>query len=182
MILRISHHVFCLALAVGIAGCASTVRMDGNDKLTNYSHHGEKYNAIAVSWSDSLAADADKVSRIHDLRLDKAIANHLIKSRLYDTQSAYSIDVLVTDFRFRNAANAILFGFLSGSDNLDGVVTLKNPDGTQLVRFTISASYALGGVGGGNNEDRLGWLSGKFADLAANTILNKQPPSEQAGK
>jgi hypothetical protein len=182
MILRLARYIFGAVLAVAVTGCASNVVMNNSDKTPAYRYNSEKYNTVSVSWSDNVAADPAKVARIRDLGLDRAIVNHLITSRLYDKQSDYSIHILVTDFRFRNAANAILFGFLSGSDNIDGVVTLAAPDSKQLAQFTVSASYALGGTGGGANESRLGWLSGKFAELTANTILNKESPTEQAGK
>lgn len=156
--------------------------MDGSGRSTPYRYSGEKYNAIVISWSDSVAANRDKVERVEELRLDKALVNHLIASRLYDRQSSASIHVDITDLRFRNAFSAIAFGFMSGSDNLDGEVTLVAGDGTQLARFTVSVSYAMGGLAGGVNENRLGWLSGKFAELAINTILNKESVANQARK
>jgi hypothetical protein len=66
-----------------------------------------------------------------------------------------------------------MFGFMAGSDNFDGTVTLI--DGNKHVKnsFDISASYALGGFAGGVNSSRLGWLSEKFAELTVNTILGK---------
>jgi hypothetical protein len=67
-----------------------------------------------------------------------------------------------------------MFGFMSGSDSLDGTVILKDDSDVQKATFDISASYALGGFGGGQNDARLGWLGDKFAELTANTVVGKK--------
>lgn len=72
-----------------------------------------------------------------------------------------------------------MFGFLSGSDSLDGTVTLKDAQNTSKATFDISASYALGGLGGGQDDSRLGWLGDKFAELTANTIVGKKESDTQ---
>lgn len=173
-----TRYLMCLLLLC-TAGCASNVSMDSDSSTQVYKYKGEKYSKINVTWVDALGSDPDKVTRIQQLSLDKAIVNSLISQKIYDEQANNTIDVQVTDMRFRSAFNAIMWGAMSGADYVDGDVTLKATDGTPLAHFKISASYALGGFAGGPDGTRMSWLSGKFGELTAATILDKNQPQEK---
>ncbi len=171
-----------LACLVGIAACSSNVVLDHSAGAPVYQYSGEKYGKVEVKWSDEVGADAVKVYRIKQMALDKAVINRLIANRLYDPAAANSMEVRINSFSFRNSFNAVMFGFMAGSDSLDGVVSLKAADGRALTHFDVSASYALGGSNGGNADTRMGWLSDKFGELTAQTILNKPQPGQDASR
>lgn len=160
------------ASIVSLAGCSSNVRLD-SDIQASYQYRGEKYGKVVTTMADSVASDVDKATRFQQLGLEQAIIGRLKQDNLYDAQSGNTVNVVVNSLRVRNAASAIMFGAMAGSDNMEGSVTLKTPDGKVLNKFTIDASYALGGFGGGQNTTRLGYLSQTFGDLTAKTILNK---------
>ena len=134
-------------------------------------YRGEKYGKVSIAMSDAIAADAAKATRFQQLGLEQAIVSQLRQNNLYDAQSGNLVEVVVSSLRVRNAATAIMFGAMAGSDNIEGAVTLKAPGGKVLNKFTI---YALGGFGGGQNTARLGYLSQTFGELTAKTILDKK--------
>jgi hypothetical protein len=76
-----------------------------------------------------------------------------------------SIDIVIKDVRVRSTAAAVLFGFMAGDDRIVGDVELKNASGRILDRFEISASYALGGWAGGQDDMRLNWLYEEFSKV-----------------
>lgn len=73
------------------------------------------------------------------------------------------MEILVTSIRSRSAFNAVMFGFMAGDDHIKGDVIVRSPDGVELERFAVSASWALGGFAGGQTEARMGWLYETFA-------------------
>jgi hypothetical protein len=73
------------------------------------------------------------------------------------------IEIVVTSMRVRSNFSAIMFGFMAGDDHIKGDVIVRSPLGQAMQRFTVSASYALGGLAGGQDEARMGWLYESFA-------------------
>jgi len=174
MVMNARIFKFLIAISVAyLGGCSSNVRRD-NDAPAVYQYSGAKYGKVSTAMSPAIAADADKAARFQELKLEEAIVTQLKEKNLYDEKSENIVDVVVNALRVRNAATAIMFGFMAGSDNMEGVVTLKASDGKVLNKFTIDASYALGGFGGGQNTARLGYLSRTFGELTAKTILDKK--------
>jgi hypothetical protein len=73
------------------------------------------------------------------------------------------VEVVITSVRTRSAFTAIMFGFMAGDDHINGDVIVRSPSGAELQRFSVSASYALGGIGGGQDGTRMNWLYETFA-------------------
>jgi len=154
-----------------VSGCASNAAL--RSQHTDYRYNGEKYGKVVVTLSDSVSRDARKGMRLEEMLLDRKILAQLKAEGLYDESSQDSITVLVNSIYIRNAFNAVMFGFMAGADSLKGAVTL-NKGTLELATFDVNASYALGGIAGGQNQARLGWLSDKFAEQAVKMILGKK--------
>lgn len=114
-----------LACVGAIAGCAAT-NVAVEKATTVYVYRGERYGAIKIILSPALAADGEKAAGLKEVYLDKAIANRLIESNLFDSKAGNSIDVLITKFESRD---------------LEGQVALKNAQGAAARRFTVSVTY-----------------------------------------
>jgi hypothetical protein len=69
-------------------------------------------------------------------------------------QSLPKIDIVVTDIRVRSAFSAVMFGFMAGDDHINGDVVVRSVNGAEVQRFSVGASYALGGLAGGQDETR----------------------------
>jgi hypothetical protein len=89
----------------------------------------------------------------------------LTSNQLLDASKASSAPVLkikVTKIRVRSTFNAMMWGAMAGNDSLTGEVTIVDTKGTVLDKLQVSASYALGGWGGGQDAMRLNWLYEAF--------------------
>jgi hypothetical protein len=81
-----------------------------------------------------------------------------------------TIEIVVTDIRVRSSFSAVMFGFMAGDDHLNGEVIARDKSGRELQRFQVSASYAFGGLVGGQDGVRMDWLYETFAQETANEL------------
>jgi hypothetical protein len=158
---------FLAAVAVAIAGCAGTVQREAPAAgAPATSAKVAKYKSIAVALTD-----AAQKKHADNIQFNKDELSGMLKRKL-EARSAivadaqHEVQVTVTDFRVRSAFSAIMFGFMAGTDSIDGTVDVKDPAGKVVNSFKVSASYGLGGLGGGQDSARMNWLYEKFADLA----------------
>jgi hypothetical protein len=114
--------------------------------------------------------------RFEEDKLREMIQRKLEVSGLLDEGSTKKVSIEITDIRIRSSFNAFMWGFMAGDDHIDGQVSLIDNDGKPIHSFTVSASYALGGLAG-MNETRMSWLFEKFSELTVAEI--KGEPVEQ---
>jgi Domain of unknown function (DUF4410) len=156
---------------VGLLGaCASGVtRMDSpatGTTATVAAPMAKDVKAVTL-W---LNADAKKLVadnlKFNQDTLRNMVERGLQAQALIKPESAQSMDIEITGFRTRSAFTAIMFGFMAGSDNVEGIVTIKGADGKVLKRAKVAASYALGGIAGGMDDSRMNWLYEEFSKHA----------------
>lgn len=157
-----------LLLSVFLTGCAGSVKLD---QLSNYKYNGEKYSGVDVTLSQKAQKDYENNDEFDKNAIQQKIFNHLNTKNLINQSSKNKLHVEITDISIRSNFAAVMFGFMAGSDSIDGKVTLTDQSNNNRGSFTVSASYALGGTGGGQDETRMRWLYDKFAELTADTIL-----------
>jgi hypothetical protein len=155
-------------LAAALAGCASGVkRADDAAKRDAYFARGGKVaQEVTISLSkearaqlyDNLRFDPEKLLATVRRALE---ANNLLAKTPDATLP--KIEIVVTDIRVRSNVGAVIFGFMAGDDHVNGDVIAREATGKELQRFSVSASYALGGLAGGADDARLGWLYETFA-------------------
>jgi len=86
----------------------------------------------------------------------------------------YRLKVVVNDIRVRSTLNAVMWGFMAGNDHLRGDAVLLNLAGEPVYEFSASASYALGGWGGGQDASRMNWLYEEFSAMVSNELREKR--------
>jgi Domain of unknown function (DUF4410) len=155
------YKLLSAALSVAIlAGCASGVkRMDGGSTAS-----ATKYIVSSVNLSLSPAAKALVMdnAKFNADELKINIERLLRSQDLVAPNAPQTLFVEITGFRTRSTFSAIMFGFMAGNDNIEGVVTIKDASGRELKKAQVSASYALGGIAGGG-DTRMSWLYEEFA-------------------
>ena len=62
----------------------------------------------------------------------------------------------------------------AGADNISGNVHVLDPAGKTLRSFEVSASYAFGGLAGGQDSIRLNYLYEKFAELTRDQLRDQK--------
>ena len=167
--MRVQGKWFLLVIGlVFLAGCASGVRRaeDKDKREAYFAGSGKVANEVTLSLSkeaqallsDNLKFDQEKLLSTVRRALDaKGLLAKTSDSKLP------KIEIVITDIRVRSNFSAIMFGFMAGSDSVTGDVIAKAGDGSELQRFTVSASYALGGIAGGQDDTRMNWLYETFA-------------------
>jgi hypothetical protein len=154
-----------VAVAVVLGGCASGVtRMDA-PAAPGAAAAEIKANAKSVNlWlnDDAKKLVADNLKFNQDT-LKNTVERAMSARNMIAADSTQTLDIEITGFRVRSNFSAVMFGFMAGNDNVEGVVTLKDASGKVLRRAKVSAAYALGGFAGGQDEARMGWLYEEFA-------------------
>jgi hypothetical protein len=165
-------------LAAAVAGCASGVkRADDAAKREAYFAEGGK---LARDVTISLSKDA-QVQLAENLTFDqqklltmvrRALEADNLLARTPDP-TLPTIEILVTNIRVRSSVSAVLFGFMAGDDHIYGDVIARDAAGKELQRFSVEASYALGGIAGGIEDTRMGWLYETFAKHTVEELKGK---------
>ena len=157
-----------LLIVAGLAGCASGVKRaeDASKREAYFAKGGKLANEVTISLtkeaqamlSDNPGFDQHKLLSTAKRALE---ANNLLAKTA--DPSLPRIEILVTEIRVRSSFSAVMFGFMAGNDRVVGDVIARDSSGKELQRFTVSASYALGGIGGGQDDARMTWLYETFA-------------------
>ncbi|AJK45890.1 DUF4410 domain-containing protein [Burkholderia plantarii] len=175
------RYVMAAVLVVGfLSGCASSVTRDAADQAsTAPTASTVKFGTVPVQVKitlDQAAQDALKdnlkfnVKKLQETLESALDARKLLASK--DDANAMQLNVEITGIRVRSNFSAVMFGFMAGSDYIDGSVSLVDPNHQPIDHFKVSTSYALGGLAGGQDEARMGWLYEKFAEK---TLAELQP-------
>ncbi|UVE69728.1 DUF4410 domain-containing protein [Burkholderia pyrrocinia] len=173
----IRHATLALVTIGFLSGCASSVTRDAGNQAgatatASTSKFGTKPVIVKVTL-DAAAQEALKDNlKFSPKKLQEQIENALDARKLLakaDSTDAMQLNVEVTGIRVRSSFSAVMFGFMAGSDYVDGTVTLVGTDNRQLDRFKVSASYALGGIAGMDGT-RMDWLYEKFTEKTLSTL------------
>ena len=162
-------------IAFSLVGCASGVKHADTGNKQYLSNRPAKSVSISLSTeakkqvADNLKFDQNTL--VGNVKRAMSSRNLLNEN---NAEASNTVEILVKDFRVRSAFTAIMFGFMAGDDHIVGDVILKDATGKEINRFEVSASYALGGLAGGQDGMRLSWLYEKFAELAVEHLSGKK--------
>ncbi len=163
-----------LSLATVLVGlltaCASGVsRMDGATASTALTD--SKIKSINVWLNEGAKKLVADNSRFNQETLKTRIETAFKAQGLLTDSATQIFDLEITGFRVRSNFSAIAFGFMAGNDNIEGIITIKDGAGKTLKRAQVKASYALGGVAGGQDEARMGWLYDELTKHAVTEVV-----------
>ena len=83
----------------------------------------------------------------------------------------FKLTVTIDGLRVRCTFDAIMLGFMVGTEQLNRTATLTRLDGRPVGDFKVSTSYGLGGFGGGQDSSRLAWLYEEFAKMLTQELV-----------
>jgi len=166
--IKLRSVVFLVSL-FAIVGCSSTVtRPDDADTSRPVVKALQDFTVEMSPDAKMLLADNIKFD-MHALRA--TLQRTLEVNNLIAPNGDYRLKVVVNDIRVRSTFNAMMWGFMAGNDHLRGDATILNLAGEPVYEFGASASYALGGWGGGQDSARMDWLYEKFSEMIADELL-----------
>jgi len=164
--------VLLLFLLAIMAGCSSQVIRPEKEEETHTVIKALQDFTVEIS-SDAKLQVADDVK--FDINALRSNLDRILNEKdLLASNGDYRLKVVVSDIRVRSTVSAVMLGFLAGNDHLRGEAIVLNLDGKPVYTFEASASYALGGFGGGQDSSRMSWLYGAFSEMIANELVLKR--------
>ncbi len=157
---------------LAFAGCSSGVTRP-DDKSTAMPEIRALQGFTIELSAEAEVQLADNVK--FDIETLRATLARTLESRnLIAPDGSYRLRVVVNDIRVRSTFNAVVWGFMAGNDHLRGNATVQNLADEPVYEFGASASYALGGFGGGQDSSRINWLYEKFSEMIADELQGKR--------
>lgn len=150
-----------------LAGCAGTIKRDDAQPQQQAATTARVPGVVKVVAR--LSPEATKQQEDNrQFNRDELAAN--MRRRLEDKSligptATHQVEITVTDIRVRSSVAAVLLGFMAGNDHVNGTVRLLDPTGKPVASFKVEASYAFGGLGGGQEALRMNWLYDKFSEM-----------------
>jgi len=173
-------------LSLFYSGCASGVTRAPNEPAASFKlSEGKKIAEVKVALTPEMKEKLKDSLKFDEEALRRHIEMALSGYSVYDASKKGempTLDILVTNVRVRSTFNAVMWGFMAGSDQIEGTVVIKDPTGNKLDSFTVSTSYALGGWGGGQDSMRMDWLYEAFSKETVKELTGKDAaePGKQA--
>ena len=149
--------------------CASSVARV--DPKSDYKYAGQKFQSVNVSLSDKAKKDLADNQKFDVDELKTVLLRTLESKGLLQNPSEHNLNVTITEVRVRGTFTAIFFGFMAGADHVSGLVSIVDAANNTQHTFVSKASWALGGIAGGQDKSRLTWMYEKFSEITADEIL-----------
>ena len=162
-----------ITTAIVLGGCASGVtRGPGMQAQKVGIGASNQLSAVSLSFTDEAKGKAAQNLKFNPEELLSHVKRALEANSFLNAadQTRPSLEVRIKDVRVRSNFSAVMFGFMAGSDSVTADIILKNAAGAEIDRFEVGASYALGGLAGGQDSARMGWLYEKFAEETVNEL------------
>lgn len=160
--------------AVVVAGCSSGITRPSDTGAATSApavlSGSNQISAVTITLSGRVKEElAENLKFNQDTLLDHV--KRAAEARgLVGTGALPILEITVTDVRVRSNFSAVMWGFMAGSDHITADVVIRGQAGQQIDKFEVSASYALGGLAGGQDDARMGWLYEKFAEETINAL------------
>jgi hypothetical protein len=172
----------CSALLVAallcLAGCAATIQRESRNGPRRIEH--ASYTNVDVVLTDEGRRDAADNPVFNVRELGDYIRRRLEGHELLNPQGTHRVEVSIEHVRVRSMASAVILGFMAGADLIEGYVRVYDARGRQVYGYKVNASYALGGIAGGQDNMRMGWLYDKFSELAVAELAGETPQTAVA--
>lgn len=161
-----------IAFVLVLSACASQVAR-APDATSDQREPVRALSAYSVTMSPQANAQLTDNLKFNIETLRTKVGQALEAKGLIAKDGDFEMQVVVDDIRVRGTFSAVMFGFMAGDDHLYGTVTLRRGDKT-LGSFGIKTTWALGGIAGGQDDARLGWLYEEFAKQVAVELASRR--------
>jgi len=171
MIMIVLRPIATAFLIATLAGCASQVTRPPEAAIARAPVRALTSFEVEIS-PQAKAAMADPETQKFDPGAFRGVIQRTLDAaKLVSPDGDFKLTVTVDQLRVRSTFNAIMWGFMAGTDQLNGTATLTRLDGTPVGNFKVDTSYGLGGIGGGQDSSRLAWLYEEFAKMLTQELV-----------
>jgi outer membrane murein-binding lipoprotein Lpp len=161
--------ILSLVTTLSLSACSSSVKRNNSNSSINSSLRSE-VNEVTINFTDEVKTKIKNINSFNIIKFNEGIIEKLDSSGLLNASSQKTLEIEIDSIRIRSAFSAVMFGFMAGADHISGNIIIKNKSQHVIGEYEISASYALGGLAGGQNETRINWMSNRFSELTAETL------------
>ncbi|HTT37809.1 MAG TPA: DUF4410 domain-containing protein [Burkholderiales bacterium] len=159
-----------LAVLWLLAACASQVVEP--DATSRSKPAVKALEGFSVDLSEQAKAQLANGAVFDRNALSRELELALKQKGLIASDGDLRLKVVVTDVRVRGTFNAVMWGFMAGDDHLNGDTVLLSKEGDEPVyEFKVKTSYSLGGLAGGQDATRMGWLYTEFSNKIADKLV-----------
>jgi hypothetical protein len=167
--------LFCriaLALLIAtLAGCASQVTRPPEATTTREPVRALTSFEIEISPVAKAAMDDAEIQKFDLVAFRGVVQRTLDAAKLVSPDGDFRLTVTIDELRVRGTFNAMMWGLMAGTDQLNGTATLNRLDGRPVGNFKVRTSYGLGGFAGGQDSLRVAWLYEEFAKLLTQELV-----------
>jgi len=170
LLMRRLKFVLLLISIAAVAGCSTQVTRPKAASMLQpevKALHGftvEMSPEAKEQLADNIKFDRDEFSAMLERTLS---ARDLVADN-----GDFYLKVVVKDIRVRSTFNAMMWGFMAGDDHLKGDAIIMDREDDPVYTFGVDASYALGGIAGGQDSARINWLYEQFAEKVADELVS----------
>lgn len=158
-------------VAFALGACATNVQHYANLSAPHLIQPNDPIGHVTITLSPSGRKDfADNAQFSRNALLTDVDRVLQAKEFLAPNAGKDTLEIQITAIRVRSTFNAVMWGFMAGSDYLTGDVYLRDSSGKLLNHFSVHAGTALGGIAAGSMSARWGWIDNKFAQLVAKNL------------
>lgn len=162
-----------IVVALALSACATNVQRYADVPTPHIVQPTDGIKSVAVTFSPDGQKDFADNSQFDRNALLADVERDLEAKQLYTANTGHdTLEIQITAVRVRSTFNAVMWGFMAGSDNLTGEVYLRDSSGKLLSHFSVHAGYALGGFVGGLKSVRWDWLYNKFSELVVKNLTS----------
>jgi hypothetical protein len=174
LIVIIFRRIAAAVLIATLAGCASQVTRQPEATTTVEPVRALTSFEIEISPA-SKAAMADAETQKFDLVVFRGVIQRTLDAaKLVSPDGDFKLTVTIDQLRIRSTFNAVMWGFMAGTDQLDGTATVARLDGRPAGSFKVGTSYGLGGFAGGQDSSRVAWLYEEFAKVLTQELVARR--------
>ncbi|KQU74973.1 MULTISPECIES: DUF4410 domain-containing protein [unclassified Rhizobacter] len=148
-----------------LAGCAGTIKRDDAQSLPATTARVPGVVKVVARLSPEATKQQEDNRQFNRDELAANMRRRLEDKSLIGPTATHQVEITVTDIRVRSSVAAVLLGFMAGNDHVNGTVRLLDAAGKPVASFKVEASYAFGGLGGGQEALRMNWLYDKFSEM-----------------
>ena len=169
--MRLFRPVATALLIVALAGCASQVTRPPEEATSREPVRALTSFDIQISPKCKATMSEPETQKFDLAALKGVVQRTLDAAQLVAPDGDFKLTVTIDELRVRGTFNAIFWGFMARSDQLNGTATLTRLDDRPVGNFKIETSYGLGGFAGGQDSSRMAWLYEEFAKVLTKELV-----------
>ncbi len=157
-----------------LTACGGKVRFsndEGQKKAIIAKHY--QFKSVQITYNSKAKRKLKKYPGYQSGGLMKKLSGYLKKEGLISENSAYVLEVKVTDIFLRSKVEAFLLP-ISNPDKIKTNVMVKDMSGKVIEKFRVDSSYALGGATSLVLRVRTSYLFKNLAQLLSDVFTGKQ--------